>query len=98
MDPGYFSIERAGPNTFKIEVPSDENEIWPIYAIQVVKKSLNAVAPKDKINKKDVKLTRQFNQEVSVKEQAANLAAPATRNKSERAKKVNYRELAGLKN
>ena len=83
----YKVLSRAGPNTFKIEVPNDENEIWPVHAIQVVKKSLNAVAPKDKINKKDVKLTRQFNQEISVQEQAANLAAPATRNKSERAKK-----------
>ena len=45
-----------------------------------------------RINKKNVKETRQLNLEISEKEREANLTAPATRNKSERAKKVNYRE------
>ena len=47
----YTVLARSGPNSFKISVPNDENEIWPIHALQVVNKSLNSVAPKDKINK-----------------------------------------------
>jgi hypothetical protein len=89
----YKVLERVGPNTFKIDVPANENEVWPVHGLQVVNKVLGQ--QKDtgqKINKKNVKETRQLNLEISEKEREANLAAPL-RPRSQRAARVDYTKM-----
>ena len=88
----YKILERVGPNTFKVDVLSGENEVWPVHSLQVVNKSLNQAIAGEKINKKNVKETRQLNLEISEKEREANIAAPL-RNRSERAPKVDYKKM-----
>jgi len=89
----YKVLERVGPNTFRIDVPANENEVWPVHGLQVVNKVLGQ--QKDagqKINKKNVKETRQLNLEISEKEREANLAAPS-RPRSQRAVRVDYTKM-----
>jgi hypothetical protein len=88
----YKILERVGPNTFRVDVPFGENEVLPVHSLQVVNKSLNQPNSGEKINKKNVKETRQLNLEISEKEREVNLAAPL-RNRSERAPKVDYTKM-----
>ena len=91
----YPVIERAGVNTFLIDVPAGENSIWPVHNLQVVKKALGQ--PKvagPKVDKQVVAAQRMEARNISEEEQAAALAAPAARDKRERAPRVDYAKLA----
>lgn len=88
----YKVIERVGPNTFRIDVPASENEVWPVHGIQVVNKSLGEQKEGQKINKKNVKETRQLNLEISEKEREANIAAPL-KPRSQRVARVDYTKM-----
>ena len=70
-----------------------ENDVWPVHGLQVVNKSLGQQKEEgEKINKKNVKETRQLNLEISEKEREANLAAPL-RPRSQRAARVDYTKM-----
>ena len=86
-------IERAGVNTFRIDVPAGENSVWPVHSLQIVKKTLGSKVAGPKVNKKVVAAQKKEALNISKEEQAAALAAPA-RPRSERAKKVDYKALA----
>ena len=74
----YTVVGRAGVNTFHIDVPSGENAIWPFHALQVVKKALGQSKPAGaKINRAVVSAKILEARNISEKEQAAALAAPA---------------------
>ena len=90
----YPVVERAGVNTFRIDVPAGENAIWGAHELQVVRKALGqpqAAGPK--INKAVVAAQRKEALNISPAEQAAALAAPA-RPRSQRAARVDYAKLA----
>ena len=74
----YSVIARAGANTFHVDVPPGENEIWPAHALQVIHKALGG-APKagPKIIKSVVAAKRMEALNISEEEQATALAAPA---------------------
>ena len=36
----YCVIARAGANTFHVDAPPGENQIWPAHALQVIHKAL----------------------------------------------------------
>jgi len=76
----YGVIARVGTNTFRIDAPPGENEIWPVHALQVVDKALGgAVKPGPKINRAVVAAKRLEALSISEEEQAAALAAPAAK-------------------
>ena len=71
-------IERAGVNTFRIDVPAGENAIWGVHELQIVKKALGQpAAAGPKINRAVVAAQRKEALSISPAEQAANLAAVA---------------------
>jgi hypothetical protein len=76
----YSVIARAGVNSFSIDTPAGENTVWPAHALQVIHKALGA-APKagPKIYKAVVAAKRMEALNISEEEQAAALAAPATK-------------------
>jgi hypothetical protein len=86
-------IERAGANTFRIDVPAGENPIWPVHSLQIVTKTLGAKKAGPKVDKAVVAAQRKEALNLSPAENAAALAAPA-RPRSERAKKIDYAKLA----
>ena len=75
----YTVTERAGPNSFIVDVPAGEVRVWPYYALQVVKKALRSapVAPGSKVNVRVERAKRLEARNISEDEQAANLAAVA---------------------
>jgi hypothetical protein len=91
----YTVIQRVGPNSFLVDVPPGEITIWPLHSLQVVKKSLSSAVSGPKIDKAAVSAQRMEARNISPEEVKAVQAAPA-RPRSERAKKVDYRALAGL--
>ncbi len=73
-------IERAGVNTFRIDVPDGENTVWPVHSLQVVKKALSqAKEGGPKIYKKVVAAQRIEALSISPARNAAALAAPAAK-------------------
>ena len=89
----YSVVERVGPNTFQVDVPAGEVSVWPVHTIQIVKKALGGRKAGAKVNKRVVAAQRDFAREISVKEQKANLAAPA-RPRRKRAPRVDYLKLS----
>ena len=94
----YSVVERAGPNTFRVDVPvsgaNSEVSVWPVHSLQVVRKALGQAKPAGpKVDKKVVAAQRKEDLNTSPAERAAALAAPA-RPRRERAKKVDYAKLA----
>ena len=74
----YSVIQRAGVNTFRIDVPAGENAIWGAHELQVVKKALGQpAAAGPKINQKVVAAQRKEALSISPAENAAALAAVA---------------------
>ena len=74
----YAVVDRAGVNSFHIDVPDGENSLWPLHHLQVVKKALGQPAVAGpKINQKVVAAQRKEALAISPAEQAANLAAVA---------------------
>ena len=75
----YTVTERAGPNSFIVDVPAGEVRVWPYYALQVVKKALRSapVAPGSKVNVRVERAKKLEARNISEDEQAANLAAVA---------------------
>ena len=80
---------------FEIDVPPGEIRIWPLHSLQVVKKSLGDSRSGLRVDKSIVRAQRMEARNISVEENKAALAAPA-RTRSERAKKVDYKKLAGF--
>lgn len=85
----YTELERAGPNSFFIDVPPGEISIWPLYSLQIVTKSLSSAVSGPKVDKTVVRAERMLAREISPEEVKAAQEAPA-RPRSERAKKVDY--------
>ena len=84
----YSVVERAGVNTFRIEVPDGENAVWPFHSLQVVKKALGqAKEAGPKIDKKVVAAQRIEALSISPAENAAALAAPAAKKRVSKAPK-----------
>ena len=74
----FTVIDRAGVNSYHIDVPAGENSLWPLHHLQVVKKALGQPATAGpKINKKVVAAQRKEALAISPAEQAANIAAVA---------------------
>ena len=90
----YPVVGRAGVNTFRIDVPAGENGIWPVHDLQVVKKALGQPKAGPKVDRAVVAAQRMENLNISEEERAAALAAPAARDKRERAPRVDYAKLA----
>ena len=92
----YTVAARAGPNSFLVDVPPGEIKVWPLHSLQVVKKALTtSVTEGPKVVKSVVRAERKEALNISPEEVAAAQAAPM-RARSDRAKKVDYRALAGL--
>ena len=97
----YTVLSRNGPNSWVVDVPAGEVKIWPSYAIRasaVVDVRASAVKTSQKTGAKiDIAVERAKRLEsrnISEEEQAAALAAPAARDKRERAPRVDYAKLA----
>ena len=89
-------LERVGPNSFRVDVPAGEIKIWPHYALQVVHgEPARAEEKGPTVDKKVVRAQRMEARNVSPEEVKEALAAPA-QPRSMRAKKIDYRALAGL--
>jgi len=74
----FTVIDRAGVNSYHIDVPVGENSLWPLHHLQIVKKALGQPAVAGpKINKAVVAAQRKEALAISPAEQAANLAAVA---------------------
>lgn len=91
----YNVISRAGPNSFLVEVPAGEIPVWPFHSLQVVRKALRSTEKGEKVDKKVVRAQRMESRNISAEEVKEAQKAPA-RARSARAKKVDYRALAGL--
>ena len=69
----YTVAGREGVNSFRINVPSNENPIWPYHALQVVTKALGQKKQEGpKTNKRVVAAKRIESYSISEAEQAAN--------------------------
>jgi hypothetical protein len=74
----YSIIDRAGVNSYRIDVPDGEISLWPLHDLQIVRKALGQPAVAGpKINRKVVAAQRKEALAISPAEQAANLAAVA---------------------
>ena len=91
----YNVLSRAGPNSFLVEVPAGEIPVWPFHSLQVVRKALRSTEQGEKVDKKVVRAQRMERRNISSEEVKEALEAPA-RPRSARAKKVDYRALAGM--
>jgi len=91
----YNVLSRVGPNSFLVEVPAGEIPVWPFHSLQVVRKALRSTEQGEKVDKKVVRAQRMEARNISPEEVKEALEAPA-RPRSARAKKVDYRALAGL--
>jgi hypothetical protein len=89
----YSIIARVGPNSFRVDVPAGEISIWPLHALQVVKKSLGMPVKGPVIDKAVVRAQRLESKNISPEEVKTALEAPA-RPRGERAKRVDYKALA----
>jgi hypothetical protein len=96
----YQIVDRHGPNSYTVNTTGNDPRVFPYYALQVVDtvKTREQPAPK-KVNKKVVSAQRLEAQNISVKEQKANVVSARTRSSkvaTRSKKKVDYRDLAGL--
>ena len=92
----YTVLERAGPNSFLVDVPPGEIKVWPLHRLQIVKKAFGGAESGPKIDKPVVRAQRMERRNISPEEVAAAQAAPA-RTRSERAPRVDYKKLDGGK-
>lgn len=92
----YNVVDRTGPNSFVIDVPPGEVATWPLHALQVVRSVAPSAAEGPRVDKAVVRAQRMEARNVSPEEAAEALAGPS-RPRSERAPRVDYRALAGLK-
>ena len=69
----YTMASREGVNSFRINVPSNENPIWPYHALQVVTKVLGQTKQEGpKTNRRVVAAQTKEAQNISEKDQVAN--------------------------
>ena len=69
----YTVAGREGANSFRINMPSNENPIWPYHALQVVTKVLGQTKQEGpKTNRRVVAAQKKEAQNISEKDQAAN--------------------------
>ena len=55
----YSVVDRAGPNSFIVDVGSGEVPVWPLHALQIVRKALRTASPAgEKVDKKVVRAQR----------------------------------------
>ena len=72
----YPVLERAGPNSFLVDVPKGEPKVWPVHTLRAVPAgTVTAPAAGEKVNKKAVAAQRAEYQARSGPEQRAALAA-----------------------
>ena len=86
-------MRRVGPNSFLVDVPPGEIKVWPLHALQIVRKSLGERKEGPVIDKKVVRAQRLESRNISVEENKEALEAPA-RPRRERAPRVDYKKLA----
>ena len=90
----YSVVDRAGPNSFIVDVGSGEVPVWPLHALQIVRKALRTSSPAgEKFDKKVVRAQRLEVRSISDAEVKEALEAPA-RSRRERAPRVDYKKLA----
>jgi hypothetical protein len=74
----YVVSGRAGPNSFTVAgVPHGAPKVWPIHALQVVKKALGAKRKGPKVDLAVLRAKKLESRNISFAEQAKALAAPA---------------------
>ena len=90
----YSVVDRARPNSFIVDVGSGEVPVWPLHALQIVRKALRTASPAvEKVDKKVVRAQRLEVRSISDAEVKEALEAPA-RYRRERAPRVDYKKLA----
>ena len=72
----YSVVQRVGPNSFLVDVPSGENKTWPLHSLQVVNKAIQGSVVGPKVNRAVVSAQRLEARNISPAENAAALAAP----------------------
>ena len=93
----YSVAERAGPNSFIVDVGPGEVPVWPLHSLQVVDKALRSAAPEGpRVDKAVVRAQRLESRNISDAEVKEALAAPA-RERRDRAPRVDYKKLAAGK-
>ena len=91
----YTVVERAGPNSFMVDTESGQPKVWPLYTLQPVPDGTHKKKEAGpKVDRKVVSAQRLENRNISPRERAEALAAPA-RPKRERKPRVDYAKLAG---
>ena len=92
----YSVVDRAGPNSFIVDVRRGEVPVWPLHSLQIVRKALRSASPHSEggvVDKKVVRAQRLEARNISLDEVKEALAAPA-RERRERAPRVDYKKLA----
>ena len=74
----YSVSDRAGPNSFIVDVGRGEVPVWPLHSLQIVRKALRSASPSGPvIDKKVVRAQRLEARNISLDEVKEALAAPA---------------------
>ena len=89
----YSVVDRAGPNSFIVDVGPGEVPVWPLHALQIVRKALRDATAGPVIDKKVVRAQKLEARNISLDEVKEALEAP-TRSRRERAPRVDYKKLA----
>ena len=61
----YKIISRADPNSFLVDVPSNENTVWPLHSLQVVKGRVNSPKEGERVNLKVARAKRLESRNIS---------------------------------
>ena len=94
----YSVAERAGPNSFIVDVGPGEVPVWPLHSLQVVRTALRSASPVgEKVDKQVVRAQRMEARSISPEEVKAALEAPA-RPRRERAPRVDYTQMGSGRN
>ena len=73
----YRIVERAGPNSFLVDVPAGENTVWPLHALQIVKGRVHTPSEGEKVDPDVVRARRMEARNISEEEQEAALKGPS---------------------
>ena len=93
----YKILGRSGPNSYEVNTTGNDAKFWPYHALQVVNVGTTKAQPtQKKVNKKVVSAQRLESRNISLEEQKANVVGTRLRSVGTRAKKVDYRKMAGL--
>jgi hypothetical protein len=86
----YTVLARAGANSFRIDQPGLESEIFPVHALLLVPDSMNELPPDKSVNTKVVAAQRVEARARSQAEQKAAVMVPKERRRARRVARVDY--------